>query len=171
MTEIKERMVSGGERPQQAREIAPLDADEAQLVNTARRCLMAAIDHSRASHIRLRQAGTQHDDAPTLELPPKALKVISRVLELMGERRPITIVPREHELTTQEAANLLNVSRPFIIKQIQENKLKCVMAGTHRRIAYEEVVRFRNELQQRRSSALDRLAKQAQDLKMGYEEE
>lgn len=170
MATTNDRPVS--ERPRPPKEIPPLGEKDAELVNSARRCLMDAMDHSRALRIQLRgEAGS--DDAgnmPAIELPPKVLKVMARVLELMGERRPLAIVPSDHALTTQEAANLLNVSRPFVIKQIQEGKLKCHMAGSHRRIAYDDLIRFRSELCQRRASALERLATQAQDLKLGYED-
>lgn len=148
------------------KDIEPLNEEDAHLVNAAQRCIMAALDHSRAQKVVLR--AKDGEAAPVVELPPKVLKIIARVLGLMGERKPLTLIPRNHELTTQEVANLLNVSRPFIIKEIEANRLKCQMVGTHRRIAYEEMVRYRDERDSARDAALQELADQAQDLGMGY---
>ena len=90
------------------------------------------------------------------------------MLGLMAERKPLMLMPRNHELTTQEAANMLNVSRPFLIKEIEAQNLKCHMVGSHRRIAYEEVVRYRDAMKAEQEDALQQLADDAQELGMGY---
>ena len=150
------------------KEIEPLDEEDAQLVNAAQRCLMAALDHSRAQKIMLLADGESTATAPVIVIPPKALRVMARVLGLMGERKPLMLIPRDHELTTQEVANMLNVSRPFIIKEIEEGNLKCHMVGSHRRIPYEEMVRYRDALRTDQEQALKELADEAQQLGMGY---
>jgi excisionase family DNA binding protein len=150
------------------KDVEPLNEEDAQLVNAARRCIMGALDHSRAPKIVLRAKGEAEGSAPVLELPPDALKVIARVLALMGERKPFALIPRNHEMTTQEVAHLLNVSRPFVIKEIEAGRLACHLVGTHRRIAYEEAVRYRNEMAAKQDAALQELADQAQELGLGY---
>lgn len=149
------------------KEIEPLDEGDAQLVSAAQRCLLASLDHSRAQKIRLQEHGAK-EHAPVIELPPTALRVVARLLGLMGERKPLMLVPRDHELTTQEAANMLNVSRPFLIKEIEASRLKCHMVGSHRRIPYEEVIRYRDALRSDQESALQALADESQELGMGY---
>jgi len=149
------------------KEVAPLDERDAQLVNSAQRCLHGALDYSRARKIKLLSDGERQDD-PVIELPPAALRVIARVLALMGERKPLVVFHREHELTTQEVAGMLNVSRPFVIKEIAAGRLKCHMAGSHRRVAYEEMVRYRDAMRADQDMALQELADQAQELGMGY---
>lgn len=155
-----------GARPY--KEIEPLDEDDAQLVNAAQRCLMAALDHSRAQRIQLLADGEPAATDPVITIPPAALRVVARVLSLMGERKPLVLIPRDHELTTQEVAALLNVSRPFVIKEIEDGRLQCRMVGSHRRIAYEEMARYRDEMKAERERALNELAEEAQDLGMGY---
>lgn len=162
--------------PQQARarayrEFGPLDESEAQLVNSAQRILMAALDHSRAPQIVLvPDVGTakEKEDYLKIELPVSALRVISKVLGLMGQRKPFALIPREHMLTTQEAANILNVSRPFVVKEIHSGNIRCDMAGSHRRIPYSELMRYREAMRDRASLALQSLADDAQELGLGY---
>jgi len=152
------------------KEIEPLGENDAQLVNTAQRCLMAALDHSRAHRIVLLADGESKADAdsPVLEIPPAALKVVARVLGMMGERKPLLLIPRDHELTTQEVAIMLHVSRPFIIKEIEDGRLACHMVGSHRRIAYAEYMRYRDAMKADQRQALRELAEEAQELGMGY---
>lgn len=163
-TPHKEREIG----PRTYRDIEPLDEGDAQLVTAAQRCLMAALDHSRAQKIQLLSDGQPDANDPVIEIPPAALRVVARVLGLMGERKPLMLMPRNHELTTQEAANMLNVSRPFLIKEIEAQNLKCHMVGSHRRIAYEEVVRYRDAMRSDQEDALQQLADDAQTLGMGY---
>jgi excisionase family DNA binding protein len=151
------------------KEIEPLNEKDAQLVTAAQRCLMTALDHSRAQKVVLiAEEDGQQGEPVTLSLPPAALRVMARVLALMGERKPLMLVPRNHELTTQEAANMLNVSRPFIIKEIEAQRLKCHMVGSHRRIAYEEALRYKDEMKKAQEAALQDLVDEAQELGLGY---
>lgn len=149
------------------KEIPPLSERDAQLVNVARRCLLKALDHSRAEHIILK-SDKPGDGSVELKLPPAALRVMARVLTLMGERKPLFLMPRDHELTTQEVANMLGVSRPFVVKAIKEEKLSCRMVGSHRRVPYEEAARFRDQLRSAQDAALQALADEAQEQGLGY---
>lgn len=144
-----------------------LDESEAAMAKAAQRCIMAALDHSRAPAITLVDESGQQTE-PAIKLPPQALRLIAQVLGAMGERRSITIVPTKHELTTVEAANYLNVSRPFIIKEIESGKLRHRMVGTHRRIAYEDLVEYKRSMQRRQEEALQQLADNAQEIGLGY---
>jgi excisionase family DNA binding protein len=140
-----------------------LNEKEAELAKAAQRCIMAALDHSRAASITLVDERA-HGDEPAIKLPPKALRLIAQVLGAMGERKPFGLVPQKHELTTMEAAHLLNVSRPFVIKEIEAGRLKHSKVGTHRRIAYEDLAAYRASMQQRQDKALQDLADEAQEL-------
>lgn len=146
----------------------PATDEEAALAEAAQRCIMAALDHSRAQKIALIGDGADRDSAPVLELPPQALRLFADILGLMAERRPITLVPYKLELTTQEAANFLQVSRPFLIKQIESGKLGCRKVGRHRRVDFEELVRFKAAMRQESAEALQELADLSQELGMGY---
>jgi excisionase family DNA binding protein len=86
----------------------------------------------------------------------------------MGQQQPIMIIPQKHELTTQEAAGFLNVSRPYVIKQIEDGSLKCRKVGRHRRIEFQELMRFQQAQQQKSEDALQRLTDLSQELGLGY---
>jgi len=103
-------------------------------------------------------------NAPLPELPPVALRLVAQVLGAMGDQRPIVILPRNHELSTMEAANFLNVSRPFVIKEIEAGRLKHRKVGTHRRIAYPDLVEYRDRMRAQQQSALQALTDEAQAL-------
>lgn len=146
----------------------PATEADAKLAQAAQRCIMASLDHSRAQKIVLVSDDEDRDKAPVLELPPQALRFFADMLGLMAQRRPITLVPYKHELSTQEAAGFLNVSRPFVVKQIELGKLKCRKVGRHRRIEFEELTRFQAQLRQESEQALQDLTAMSQELGVGY---
>lgn len=153
-TEVKDRQVGS----RKFKEIEPLDEHDAQLVNAARRCLITALDHSRAEKIALKVIDGEHlDEIPLIELPPAAIRVVAKMLEMLGERKPLVVVPRDHQLTTQDAANMLNVSRPFVVKEIEEGRLPFHMVGSHRRIAYLDLLKYRDGMKTSREKALQEL--------------
>jgi excisionase family DNA binding protein len=141
---------------------------EALMATVAQRCIMEALDHSRAPKIILVEEGLDPKQAPTIELPPQALRAIADLLGLMGQQQPILLIPQKHELTTQEAAGFLNVSRPYVIKQIEDGGLKCRKVGRHRRVEFQELVRFQRQQQQISEDALQHLTELSQELGLGY---
>ena len=138
-----------------------LDEHDAALAQAAQRCLMAALDHSRASKIRL---VTDGKNMPSVELPPKALRMVADVLGMMAQRQPVMLLPQKLELSTQEAAAFLNVSRPFVVKQIDEGRLPCRKVGRHRRILFDDLMAYQQALHEETEAALQALADQAQTL-------
>ena len=115
--------------------------------------------------LRVRDAGQKEE---TIELPAGAVKLLQAILEDMASGRAVTIVPQNAELTTQQAADFLNVSRPFLVQLLEQKKLPFRLVGTHRRIRFEDVLRFKESTDAERRKVLDQLAAEAQDLKMGY---
>ena len=149
--------------------LEPLATDqEAEMAKVAQRCLMAALDHSRAHRIALVDDQGALTDGPVLELPPQALRFFAEMLGMMAQRRPVMLVPQNHEITTQEAAALLNVSRPFVIKEIEAGRLGCRKVGRHRRIEFEELRRYQAAQRAQSEQALQKLAELSQDLGLGY---
>jgi excisionase family DNA binding protein len=138
-----------------------LDAHDAALAQAAQRCLMKALDHSRAAKIRL---VSDSKNMPSVELPPKALRMVAEMLGMMSQRQPLMLLPQKMELSTQDAASFLNVSRPFVVKQIDEGRLPCRKVGRHRRILFEDLMAYQQALHEETESALQALADQAQAL-------
>ena len=114
--------------------------------------------------MRVRDAGQEE----TIELPAGAVKLLVEILEDMAAGRAVTIVPQNAELTTQQAADFLNVSRPFLIQLLEEKKIPFRMVGTHRRVRFEDVLRYKEGIDAERRKVLDQLAAEAQELGMGY---
>lgn len=93
-----------------------------------------------------------------LSIPPGAVRLFLDVLTQLGQGRPVTILPGKAELTTQEVADYLNVSRPYVVKLIESGKLPARKVGTRRRVAFEDLVRFDQEDRKIRRAALDEVA-------------
>jgi excisionase family DNA binding protein len=142
-----------------------LTDQEVEMARVAQRFIVAALDHSRAASITLT---SDTGDAPVVQVPPQALRFIAQVLGAMSDRRPVMLMPARQEMSTIEAANFLNVSRPFVTKQIEAGRLPCRKVGTHRRIPFEALVRYADEMRNDQQDALDRMAKNAQDLGLNY---
>ena len=143
----------------------PLNAKDKEMVRIAQRCIMASLDHSRAAAITLTTDTGEH---PTVDLPPSALRLIGQLLGAMSEGRPIVLMPTQQELTTVEAANFLNVSRPFIIKEVDAGRLPHRMVGSHRRIALDDLLNYANKMRAQQAGALDRMAENARELGLDY---
>jgi len=134
---------------------------EMELARVAQRCIMEALDRSKAVKIKLE---SENGDMPPIELPPASLRLIGQLLGLMSEGRPITLMPEKQELTTVEAANFLNVSRPFVIKEIDAGRIPHRMVGSHRRILLTDLIAYANQMQASREAALDDLSQLSSDL-------
>ena len=145
-----------------------LSSEEAELAKVAQRCIMASLDHSRAHRIALIDRDGGPDSSPALELPPKVLRFFAEMLGAMAEQKLVTLVPQKHELTTQEAAAFLNVSRPFVIKEIEAGKIPHRKVGRHRRVAFTDLVKYQRASQAASDQALQDLTDQAQQLGLGY---
>jgi len=107
-------------------------------------------------------------DGKELVLPHAATRLIHHLLTEMAQGNAVTLIPIHAELTTQEAADFLNVSRPYLIRLLEQKKMPFHMVGTHRRIRFEDLMTFKQEFEKKRRDAMDELARQAQELGMGY---
>lgn len=97
-------------------------------------------------------------------LPPTLFRLVLDVLSHMARGDAITLVPVHAELTTQQAADLLGVSRPFLIKLLEKGELAHRKVGRHRRIRFMDLVEYRNKVGARRQESLDELVRLSKDL-------
>ncbi len=107
-------------------------------------------------------------DGRDLILPRQALTLLRDVLTDMAQGHAITIVPTHAELTTQQAANLLNVSRPYLVKLLESGDVPFTKTGAHRRIRYQDVVEYKDRQFTESKRLLAELASQAQEDGHGY---
>ena len=132
-----------------------------ELARVAQRCIVEALDRSRAVTIKLE---SEDGDIPPIELPPASLRLIGQLLGLMSEGKPFTLMPEKQELTTVEAANFLNVSRPFVIKEIEAGRIPHRMVGTHRRVLLIDLINYKQQVQRSREAALKKLSQLSSEL-------
>lgn len=114
------------------------------------------------------QSNGEHPEVESVTIPVSAFNLLMDILKQMGQGNAVTIIPVHAELTTQQAAEVLNVSRPFVIKLIEDRDLPCKMVGTHRRVQFSDLMDYKRKIDAERLKVLDDLAAQAQELGMGY---
>ena len=101
-------------------------------------------------------------------LPSAIVEFLFSTLLHIAEGNAVTLVPIHAELTTQEAANLLNVSRPYLIQLLEKGKIKFHKVGRHRRILFADILKYQEKSMGRSRRAREELTKEAQDLDLGY---
>lgn len=127
--------------------------------------------HSIASNNPTSSISLVHDgnSCEAVMVPTVALQLFIEMLAQMAQGNIVTIFPIHAELTTQEAADLLNVSRPFLVKQIEAGEIPFRKIGKHRRIKFQDLMDYKERMDSMRNQSLDELVAQAQELNMGYE--
>lgn len=120
------------------------------------------------SNFQLRVQTVNGPEEEVVVIPVSALRLLTDILTQMARGNAVTLIPIHAELTTQQAADLLNVSRPFLIGLIDTNKIPCRKVGTHRRLRFEDLMAYKQDVDRQRLQALEELAYEAQELNMGY---
>ena len=143
-----------------------LSAEEIALARLSSQELSAVMEsNGEAQQLNvIDKSGTTHE----VQIPSSALKLMIEVLTQLGQGNSVSITPIHAELTTQEAADLLNMSRPTLIKLLDAGGLPHSRKGNRRKVAYSDVILYMQKLEQQRIEALDELSALDQDLGMGY---
>lgn len=97
-------------------------------------------------------------------LTPGLSSLLMEVLRHVGAGDAVTLVPVSQMLTTQQAADILNVSRPFLISEVDKKEIPCVLVGRHRRIKAEDLFEYKRRRDESRAAALAELAEMDADL-------
>ncbi len=150
-------------------EVVPPNEAQAQAAGHAARALARLLTppRRRSRYIALRpEGGASEQDS--VSVPREAFELFVKILEQMAQGNAVTVVPIHAELTTQEAANLLNVSRPFLVGLLEQGKIPFHKVGTHRRIRFEDLLAYKRQEEQRQEQILGELAAEAQKLDLGY---
>lgn len=101
-------------------------------------------------------------------LPKAAVRVLIDALAYISEGRDVVVRPLNDELSTQKAAEFLNVSRPFLIKILEKGEIPYRKVGKHRRVLLSDLQSYKRRVDEKRLKVLDELAAQSQELEMGY---
>ena len=104
-----------------------------------------------------------------VEIPTFALRLLGEILSELALGNAVKVVPIHAELTTQEGADMLNVSRPHLVKLLDEGALPHTKTGRHRRIKFSDLMNYKEQRARSSYASMDELAAQAQELGMGYE--
>ena len=111
----------------------------------------------------------EDDLGQRIVVPNVAISLLLEILTQMAQGNAVTLMPYHAELTTQQAADLLNVSRPFLVKLLESGELAHRMVGKHRRVLLQDVMKYKENIDRARNETLNELVAQAQALSMGYE--
>jgi excisionase family DNA binding protein len=145
--------------------VAPTEA-EAHLARESSRRL-ASHKLVRRSSVRIRLL----DEGPVAEpvtVPASALRVFVHLLTEMSQGNAVTLIPSPAELTTQQVADLRHISRPYVVKLLEEGKIPFRSVGKYRRVRLDDVMAYKRKDDAARAKVLDQLTAEAQELGMGY---
>lgn len=125
-----------------------------------------ALDDHGTERAVVRALGAPESSA--VELPAEARALLLRILGHMANGYAVTVVPVAAEVTAQQAAEILGVSRPFVIRLVEEGRLACRLVGTHRRIPIADLLAFKEANRAERRAIASELAAEAQELGFDY---
>jgi excisionase family DNA binding protein len=104
------------------------------------------------------------EDGTVIDLPEPVAEALAEVLEAAADGERPLVLRSPDNLTTEQAAAILNVSRPTVVRWVEAGKLPARMVGTHRRLTLSDVLAFRDQSTKRRRQALDEMTRQAEEL-------
>ena len=142
--------------------IKPPTADDSQLAVESSRQLVQLLSAGRSSF----RVTIESDDknSEVITIPAAAQRLLSDILTQMAKGNAVTLIPIHAELTTQEAADLLNVSRPYLIGLLEQKKIPFHMTGTHRRIRFKDLMEYKQRDDAERKAVLAALVADTQEL-------
>ncbi len=126
----------------------------------------AALADKHTHQVQLRLQASEE----AIAIPRKALELLRVILAGMAQGQDISLVVAEEQVSTQQAADLLHVSRPHLVKLLEANVLPFIKVGSHRRVRMTDVLAYKDQQAAHRQQYLQLLAEQAQDLHIGYDE-
>ena len=138
--------------------------DEVEQAKLSGRTLSKYADVDRVK-LSLRGSNGESDE---LVLPGDVLQILLDVLSEISQGNAISLIPYHQEISTQEAANLLNVSRPFLVRLLEDGEIPFRKVGAHRRVKLQDVLSYKEKTDGQRRKALDELAELSQQEGMGY---
>jgi excisionase family DNA binding protein len=125
--------------------------------------LSALLDLSRFLELHTEPGLLLGPDGEQAPLPEEVYRILVQVVDALREGKVITIVPRTQRLTTQEAADFLGISRPTLVKLLDQGKIPYDQPGRHRRILFSDLLAYLDRRDEERRAALDRMTEEASE--------
>lgn len=138
---------------------------ETELAQASSRELAPYMEGERDLTIRI---SLNDEESTSLVIPVAAFRLFVQTLAEMAQGNAVALLPVQSELTTQAAAELLQVSRPYLVSLLDQGVIPHRKVGTHRRVLLQDVLAFKQQNEARRLAALRELSEQAQELDLGY---
>ena len=142
-------------------EVLTQSNEDALIARQSRQALASLIKSDQKIRLRVRAEGVSHEE---IALPLSASKLLLEALEEIGKGNDVILVSMNTELSTQQAADMARVSRPFFIKLLDEGKLPYRKVGAHRRVLHADVICYMKEEEKRRTQIMDELVAESQRL-------
>ena len=123
-----------------------------------------ALDRPQARRIALVEEKADGSYSARLEVPPATLRLLSQILALMARQQTFVLYPESSELTTKQAADVLGVSRPFLIRVLEAGDIPHRKVGRHRRVLMKDVLSYKQTTQVKRQAAMDEVVKISEEM-------
>ena len=146
--------------------VPPTAADAQLALESSRRLTQfLAARPKKALRVRIEP---ENEPEESISIPVTAFRLLNSILTEMAKGNAVTLIPVHAELTTQQAADILNVSRPFLIEQLEKGIIPYRKVGTHRRVMFEDLMEYKQTMDHNRLKALEELSVIDQELGLGY---
>ncbi len=150
--------------PETYETVAPTEADRQLARESSRRLATHQLGKQASVRIKVLQDG----EAETVVVPAAALRLLLHALTEMAQGNAVTLIPSHAELTTQQAADLLHVSRPYMVKLLEEGKIPHRTVGKYRRVRFDDLMAYKRKDDAARAKIADQLTAEAQEQGLGY---
>jgi excisionase family DNA binding protein len=137
---------------------------DAELLAQASRLMIEALDRPQARRIALVEEQADGTNSARLEVPPATLRLLSQILALMARQQTFVLYPESSELTTKQAAQVLGVSRPFLIRVLEAGEIPYRKVGRHRRVLMKDVLSYKQTTHVKHGAAMDELVRISEEM-------
>ncbi len=138
----------------------PPTADESRIARESSQTLARIVREDKPLTVRVMDV----EPEASLALPASAVNLLKDILEAMAAGQRVTLIPEHAELTTMQAADILNVSRPYLIKLLEKGEIPFRKVGRHRRILMEDLMAYKDKSDRQSRAAMDELVALSEEL-------